>query len=244
MKETRPRLSPVDFLATQEHCDARYVYALKTSRCTEEHLHVEHWRSGVARTIATGVVCSVKPLGIFLNDDPGKPLVQLEFSEPDSPDAKRILSMGDPTVRNVTLVPFPSPPGGVVYNVPAVEFFAQLNAHVTCSFSPLQPPPPYRPLERMAALYKNDYAAYYDEVAEFHETSPTGTISLDSYDYYWAMAAFTRVLGGNTNWQASSVANISSTDNQLILTFIDAVVEGGITGGTITIESRVQIDFD
>jgi hypothetical protein len=243
-KMSRTPLEIRQFLRANRGPDIQHVYALDTRRSNEETLYLEHWRAGIARTIPTRFVETVTPLGVFLDSNPLKPLVSIDFNHPESQEVQGVLSFDDPHVRSVTLIPFPSPPGGSVDNVQAVEFFAAVTSQINCLFSQLQPEPPHRPLQRMAALYKNDYFFYYDLLGSFSEASPSGKFDLDFYDYHYVMAAFTRPRGSSANWQPSPVSNITVKNDRFVFTYIDCIVDGGVTGGEIKITSSIEVIFD
>jgi hypothetical protein len=231
-----------EFLRKHRSTDPRYIYAVDTRRSNEEILVLEHWRAGIARSINSKFVNTITPLGVFLDNNPHKPLVSIDFNQVDSPEVQRISSFGGPIPLNVTLIPYPSPPGGDV-DVQCVQFFSTEKSRINCLFSNAQPEPPRRPIERMAGLYKNDYFIYYDLLTFFTESSPSATVDLDYYDYYYAMAAFTRPRGSTANWQPSPVQNIAVKDDRFVFTYIDCVFDGGITGGPITITSSIEVIF-
>jgi hypothetical protein len=246
MSNNKPSIPIADFLKhAKENADLRRIFALNVIRSTAEWLYLEHWRSGVVRRIPAKSVKSVTPTGSYLNGDLSRPLVEI-CPNPEADFTETTLAglFGDPQPRSVTLIPFVSPPGGTVQGAPVVEFFAQAASDVNCHFSPLQPEPPYRPIERCAAIYKNDYFSYYKLFSFFTEQSPNARIDFDSYDYYWAMAFFTRPQASTRNWRSSVVSAINVLEDRFTFTFVDIVFQGGTTGGEIKIESKVDIIFD
>lgn len=244
MLKKRSKLSIKDFLAeVKEDTDLQNVFAIDAARSDDEFLYVEHWRPGIVKRISASCIRSVTPLGAYLNNDPRKPLVLLEMDSTLTSLDCDLSFFGDPHRRSVTLLDFPNPPGGSVDGAPVVEFFATVECRVKCRFSPLQPEPPRRPLERLGVLYKNRYYHYFSEFAVFTEASPTAVVNLDSYDYYWAMAFFTRPQGSSSPWRISEVSNIAVNDNVFTFTFIDIIFQGGTTGGEVKIESHADIVF-